>query len=340
MKKNKIISNSFKESFKLIKKNKIIFLVLFLLQLLFFSLVFIVNFYYQPKILGSVGNVMDYLSKQNPEDENILGEDPLMIHRNYKDIIYNLRLLAVWCFLIFVLINGSMFYLINKLVYNKKFNFKQRNSTNHQIGGMSSARKPPTKLAEFRASKTTKCKDNKIMPPVCDWWFLTNCFKRYQENAKELFICLFKFGIACLVFFLLIFLFAYPSFKGSILVLTFLFAYPFDPSILNSVSEISFNLASLLIIFILFYFMYLTFSLIYKIELRNIFKKLFNVGVKKAYIILLTYFINLIVIHALFLLIVFLIEWNIILLSLIVLLFILSFVWTKIFLVNVVKKLV
>ena len=64
--------------------------------------------------------------------------------------------------------------------------------------------------------------------------------------------------------------------------------------------------------------MYLIFSLIYKIELRNIFKKLFNVGVKQAHIILLTYFINLIVIHTLFLLIVFLIEGNIILLSLIV----------------------
>jgi len=276
MKKNKIISNSFKESFKLIKKNKVVFLVLFLLQLLFFSLVFIVNFHYQPKILGSVGNVMDYLSKQNPEDENILGEDPLMIHRNYKDIIYNLRLLAVRCFLIFVLINGSMFYLISKLVYNKKFNFK-------------------------------------------------TCFKSYKKNTKEYLIYLFKFVVVSLIFFLLIFLFAYPNLKVSIFSL---------------LSGTSFNFFSLLMAFVLVYFMYLIFSLIYKIELRNIFKKLFNVGVKQAHIILLTYFINLIVIHTLFLLIVFLIEGNIILLSLIVLLFILSFVWTKIFLVNVVKKLV
>ena len=34
------------------------------------------------------------------------------------------------------------------------------------IGGMSSARKPLIKLVEFRASKTTKCVANKIMPPI------------------------------------------------------------------------------------------------------------------------------------------------------------------------------
>jgi cbb3-type cytochrome oxidase cytochrome c subunit len=80
--KNTILT-SFKQSFAIIKKNKTIFLVLFLLQLLFFSLIFIVNLNYQTKILESVTNVMDYLSQQNlAEGENIFGDDPLMIHRN------------------------------------------------------------------------------------------------------------------------------------------------------------------------------------------------------------------------------------------------------------------
>jgi len=252
-----------------------VFLVLFLLQLLFFSSIFLVNLYYQPKIIDSVINVMDYVSKQNPEDGgNVLGDDPLMIHMNYENMVYNMRLLAVWCFFIFVFVNGSIFYLISKLVYDKKFNFKI-------------------------------------------------CFEKYRENTKEFLAYLLKFGVACLIFFLLIFSFLYSTFKGSLF------------NMLNSIS--SFNPASLLIAVVLAYFMYLAFSLLYKT--KNIFKELFNIGIKKAHIILLTYLINLVIILILFLLITFLIEINLILITLIILLSMLAFVWSKIFLVSVVKKL-
>ena len=274
--KKKIIFSSFKESFKTIKKNRMVFLVLFLLQLLFFSLMFFVNLYYQPKIMDSVINVMDYVSKQNPADgETILGEDPLMIHNNYEEMVYNLSLLAVWCFFIFVFVNGSIFYLISKLIYDKNFNFKI-------------------------------------------------CFEKYKENTKEFFVYLLKFGIVCLIFFLLIFLFLYSTFKGSLF------------SMVNSIG--SFNPASLLIAVVLAYFMYISFSLLYKVK-KNIFRKLFDVGAKKAHIILLTYFINLVIILILFLLITLLIEANLILITLVILLSILAFVWSKIFLVSVVKKL-
>lgn len=297
-KKNSIILGSFKESFSIIKKNKTLFLVLFLLQLLFFSLIFAVNFHYQPKILESVGNVIDYISEQNPTESNILGDDPLMIHRNYKNMMHNLRLLAVWSLLIFIFINGSMFYLISKLVYNQKFNFKI-------------------------------------------------CSRNYKQNTKEFFVCqkskgflsmlrnspfsefltyLFKFGFVSLVFFLLVFLFSY---SGS------------NASMLSLISGIAlFKPVSLIIAFILFYFMYLTFLLLYKVKLKALFKELFNVGVKKAHMMLLTFFIALLIIFILLLLIIFLIEKNIVLLSLIVLLFVLSFVWGKVFLIMVVKKLV
>ena len=276
MKKN-IILSSFKESFKTIKKNKMVFLVLFLLQLLFFSSMFFVNLYYQPKIMDNVINVMEYISKQNPEEgENILGEDPLMIHRNYESMVHNLRLLSIWCFFIFVLVNGSMFYLTSKLVYDGNFNFK-------------------------------------------------GCFRNCRQNTKEFFVYLFKFGISSLIFFSLIFSFLYSVFKGSLF------------SLIESIG--SFNPGSLLIAAVLAYFMYLIFPLLYKIKTKDIFKELFNIGIKKVHIILLAYLINLIVIHAFFLLTAFLIEINIVLISLISLLLISSFVWSKIFLVGVVKKL-
>lgn len=272
--KNKIILNSFKESFGLIKKHKTIFLVLFLLQLVFFSLIFTVNLNYQPKIINSVNTVLDYLSRQSVEEnKDILLEDPLIIHRNYENIIYNLKLAFVWCLLIFVFINGKIFYLINKLAYDKN-------------------------------------------PGI----------KHDKKTIKEFFGYLSKFAAINLICFWLIALFSYSNLKMSAISMVY--------GAFNSAT-----IASFFIVLTLSYFMYLSFTLIYKTKFKNIFKKLFNVGIKKAHIILLTYLINFIIFTIFFLLTVFLIEKNIILWSMGIILFVLSFIWSKIFLVTVVKKL-
>ncbi len=275
VKKKNLISSSFKESFALIRKNKSIFLVLFLLQLLFFSLIFILNLNYQPKILESVNNVISYVGSQNPaEGKNVLGDDPLMIHRNYKNMLYNLILLGVWSFLACILINGPVWYLTSRLVYDSN---------------------------------------------------LKNLITNYKKTLKEFFIYLSKFAFSSLVFFALLFL-TFSAFKAS------LFSFLSETT--------SFNFASLLITFILIYFVYLALALIYKTKLKNMHKELFNVGVKKWNIILMAYFINLIVLFVLFLFIIFLAEQNLVLLSLSVLLLMAGFVWARVFLVMVVKKLV
>ena len=52
--------------------------------------------------------------------------------------------------------------------------FKQRNSTNLRIGGMSSARKPPVNWWNSERQKPRNVIANESMPPVSDGWFLTN----------------------------------------------------------------------------------------------------------------------------------------------------------------------
>ena len=103
-----IVISSLKESFLLIKKNKRIFLLIFVLQILFFSLVIMANAYYMPQILQSTQDVIDYAESLdiNPQNVNIgilqqknpLGDDPLRISRNYDLIMKNSIILLILIF--------------------------------------------------------------------------------------------------------------------------------------------------------------------------------------------------------------------------------------------------
>ena len=56
----------------------------------------------------------------------------------------------------------------------RSFHFKQRNSTNLRIGGMSSAQKPPINWWNSERQKPRNVIANEIMPPISDGWFLTH----------------------------------------------------------------------------------------------------------------------------------------------------------------------
>jgi len=109
-------------------------------------------------------------------------------------------ILTLLYYLILILIYSFFKYIVLNSI---KSSFKQRNSTNHQIGGMSSARKPPAKLMEFRASKTTKCKANKNMPPVSDRWFLTKTKIDFKQLKKFFLLNLLIFIVFFIAFLIL-----------------------------------------------------------------------------------------------------------------------------------------
>ena len=124
----KIIFNSLKESLANIWKNKFLFAALFILQIIFFVVFTALTYVYIPKIIESSKAISDYLSKQKFDDastaqsilekKSILGDDPLLISRNFKEIIKNFRLYLIYVFILLVIstsISWSMtFKIINK----------------------------------------------------------------------------------------------------------------------------------------------------------------------------------------------------------------------------------
>lgn len=110
-----ILINSLKDSFISIWKNKSLFLLLFIIQIIFFIILSTLSYHYQAKIIESSNAIFDYISRQKMDDaaasqnllkqQNILGDDPLSIGRNFKEIVKNFRIYLsyVFAFLIFFL---------------------------------------------------------------------------------------------------------------------------------------------------------------------------------------------------------------------------------------------
>ena len=71
-----VIKGSLQESFLTIKKHKLVFIILFIMQIIFFSLIFFVNIKYQSKMLESTQAIIEYLDKQK-FDESSIGLDIL-----------------------------------------------------------------------------------------------------------------------------------------------------------------------------------------------------------------------------------------------------------------------
>ena len=81
-----IIFNSLKETFVLSWKNKWIFVLIFLLQIIFFAVFSLVSITYQTRILENAKAISDYISGLSMTDvsaaqdilnqKNVLGNDP------------------------------------------------------------------------------------------------------------------------------------------------------------------------------------------------------------------------------------------------------------------------
>ncbi|MBI2652499.1 hypothetical protein HYX00_03445 [Candidatus Woesearchaeota archaeon] len=90
---------------------------------------------------------------------------------------------------------------------------------------------------------------------------------------------------------------------------------------------------------ILAYFMFISISLLHKTELKNIIQKTLSIGIKKAHYILSVYFLNVFLFGISIFLFYYFIEKNLFILLLSIMLMIFSFVFGRIFMVNVVEKL-
>jgi len=128
LKKENIILSSLKESFKSAKKRLGLIAFLFLLQLIFLIILFALTVNYSFKIKDKMDLIFGYLEKQDLSGENVeksvfqgnlLGDDPLIIHRNYTQIIKNITLLSLFALLSYIVINGLLWSFSDSII-NKK----------------------------------------------------------------------------------------------------------------------------------------------------------------------------------------------------------------------------
>lgn len=276
MQQKNIILNSLKESFISIWKNKLLFASLFALQIIFLAVFAIVNYNYQTRIIESSNAIFEYLGKQQLDEasisenllqqKGILGDDPLMISRNFNEIIKNFRIYAAWIFAL---------------------------------------------LAVFSSF----------------FWALTNKFYK-NINLKQLSTVFFR-NLAVLLSYLgIIFLFFFSLLSISITQLT------------TEASKLFFKyLVFLAVSAILSYFMFVSLSLANRTGLKNIVQKTLFVGIKKAHYVLAAYSINIILFGILIVLAYYSLEISQLILFASLAMLISSFIFGRIFIVNVVGKL-
>ena len=150
----------------------------------------------------------------------------------------------------------------------------------------------------------------------------------HKANRKQLKIILFRTFIVALGYLGLIFLFFFSV---------------FSISLTESLSVAAFLLTKympfLLISMALFYFMFVSLSLVHNTELKEIIQRTLFVGIRKAHYISAVYIIDFILFIAPSILLFYFIE-NTFVLLLSIIIFTSSFVFGRILLVNVVEKLV
>lgn len=128
-----IIFGSLKSSLTLLWKNKLWFMLLFILEILFFAILSVLSYNYQTKIVEHSNAIFEYLSKLNLDEatvadniikqKNLLGDDPLLISREFNEVLKNFRLLLLSIFFSLIIFLSFAWAITSKVIY--KFNYKK-----------------------------------------------------------------------------------------------------------------------------------------------------------------------------------------------------------------------
>ena len=271
-----IMLGSLKETFTLLWKNKVLFLLLFILQIIFFSFFSFITLNYQTKILENSKAIADYINKQKLDEisiaqnilqqKNILGDDPLSISRNFTYIKNNFRLYLIYTFILLVFFMSASWAITNRIIHKSGF----------------------------------------------------------RKSAKYF----FRIFIVLLIYLGLIF-----SFFFSLLNISFA-----DVAIDSTEFFIKY-IVFFLVSMVLIYFMFVSISLLNNTELKELIQKTLVIGIRKVNYIISVYIINIFLFAAAAFLLLYFIDENLLVLFLSLLLMIFSFVFGRLFMMNVVGKL-
>jgi len=271
-----IVLNSLKESFAAIWSNKSLFFLLVAIQIIFFVSLFFLSSFYFTKILFHSKEISDYISLLKLDDvsvaanvleqKNLLGEDPLLISRNFSEIVKNFKLYLFYTFILLILFMSMLWSITLRLIYKDKFR------------------------------------------------------QLLRIFSRNFIVALFYLGM--------IFLFFYSILNVSLFELA-----------AEGIGLFKKYIPFLILSPILIYFMFISISLVHKVELKNIVQKTLSIGIKKIHYILAAYFLNILFFGISSFFYVYFIERNLFIMSLGMIFAILSFVFGRIFMIKVVDKI-
>ena len=131
MHQKNILIGSLKETLAMIWKNKSLFLLLLVLQIVFFAVFFFVTYAYIPKIIQSVQSITSYLDNQKLDEasvtasvmqkKSVLGDDPLSISRNFNEIARNFKTYLFYVFVFLAFFISISWTATNKLVHKDNY---------------------------------------------------------------------------------------------------------------------------------------------------------------------------------------------------------------------------
>lgn len=122
-----IIFNSLKDSLYSIRRNKSLFILLCVMQIIFLISFFYITSIYIPRIYESSKKIIDYLQQQKIDEssvdinilkqKNILGDDPLSISRNFNDAVKNFRFYLLYTFILLTFSISLFWGITTKLTH-------------------------------------------------------------------------------------------------------------------------------------------------------------------------------------------------------------------------------
>ncbi len=123
------LKRGFNTSTKAIKKHKLLFLSIIILQIILVTILSYVSLNYQLKIIEGAQGVIEPLNDANYDQESLQAgqpftEDIMQIYTGYKTMIRNVVEYILWLSGIFLLLNGLIWLLIYRL-FGKKGWLKQ-----------------------------------------------------------------------------------------------------------------------------------------------------------------------------------------------------------------------
>ncbi|MBW2974082.1 hypothetical protein KY366_00030 [Candidatus Woesearchaeota archaeon] len=118
-----MIKDSLKKTSGIIKKNRKKVLLLLSLQVVFFIMMSIILYNTLNPAMRHARDAIDYYDSinisENPGMFDYMGKDPLKVYNNYKSMVHYLKLMALFSFLAYIIIEGGLWALSDDLIKRK-----------------------------------------------------------------------------------------------------------------------------------------------------------------------------------------------------------------------------